>query len=99
VRVIIGCGGPLRTALSGGIWGADGGGDCCLASQRLEEMRATRDWRFALPRTDWRVASGLAELHSVVVSAVWLRPIAMIGRTFQPITRECSEEPGVSGAR
>jgi hypothetical protein len=26
----IGCGGPLRTALSGGVWGADGGGDCCV---------------------------------------------------------------------
>jgi hypothetical protein len=31
VRVIVGCGGPLRTALSGGVWGADGGGDCCVA--------------------------------------------------------------------
>ena len=68
-------------------------------SQNSGEMRATWDWRFALLRTDWRVASGRAELHSVMVSAVWLRPIAMIGRTFQPITRECSEEPSLSGAR
>jgi hypothetical protein len=31
VRVIISCGGPLRTALSGGVWGADGDGDCRVA--------------------------------------------------------------------
>ena len=27
----IGCGGRIRTALSGGVCGADGDGDCCVA--------------------------------------------------------------------
>ena len=59
MRVIIGCGGPLRTALSGGVWGADGGGDCCVAARRTrsdgEYARQRR--RGDLPRTQWiRVA-------------------------------------------
>jgi hypothetical protein len=39
VRVIIGCGGPLRTALSSGVWRADGGGDCCVKTRRRREHR------------------------------------------------------------
>jgi hypothetical protein len=42
VRVIIGCGGPLRTALSGGVWGAHGGGDYCVARRRTQWNLGTR---------------------------------------------------------
>jgi hypothetical protein len=42
VRVIIGCGGRIRTALSGGVWGGDRGGDCCVADRRTQCNLGTR---------------------------------------------------------
>jgi len=56
---IIGCGGPIRTALSGGIWSADGGGDCCVAGQtaRTESLKAQDTYRPARrERNDQRAA-------------------------------------------
>ena len=56
MRVIIGCGGPLRTALSGGVWGADGGGDCCVAGSRRLAARI-------LVSSLGRLTQGLELLH------------------------------------
>ena len=84
------CGGPLRTALSGGVWGADGGGYRCVGLRKWwgkTPHDCADDLR--VMRTRERSCSFIVVCFYHVLRALCLRELAVLAPCNLSLLRTC----------